>query len=509
MTAQKQFAQYKKVQNRIIAAHQRAGGQLPNETPSERTERIARLRTDFVAFAQYYFPHYCDADFGWFHQAAATKILADKDIFIVLEWAREHAKSVFADVMMPMLLYARGELSGMVIASDTQEKAIALLSDLQAEWVSNPRWIADYGELAQHGTWQKGNFATNDGVGFWAFGLGQSPRGIREQQRRPNYCVVDDADNQKRCLNDDLTNQAVQWILEDLYGALGLRGARLVVAGNRIHRQSILAKIVGDTAPDQPKRQGIEHIKVFAIEDPDTHAAAALPEGKPAWHERYTAQHFARRFQKIGYRATQREYFHEPIAQGTLFEQTWITWHEIPPLTQVTALVCYCDPSFAQHQGGDYKAIVSVALTLSSDAAATPRYYVLDAWVRRASIGAMVAQLFDCWHQYGERAEYYVEANAAQSLLLRDFEQESLRRNDYFPIRADRRAKPNKTLRIENLTPLFERQQIAFNVQHRQNTDMQLLVQQLLAFPQGSHDDAPDALEGAIYYLQRWQRGRR
>jgi hypothetical protein len=146
---------------------------VKDENTAAKKERIAYLLSDFVAFCKYYFPHYLDSEFGWFHIKAAQEIVKDKNCFAILEWAREHAKSVFADVFMPMFLKARGEdeFSGMVIGSANRDKANGLLGDIQAELQSNQRYVSDFGQQVSHGDWRDGYFSTIDGCGFWAFGF--------------------------------------------------------------------------------------------------------------------------------------------------------------------------------------------------------------------------------------------------------------------------------------------------------------------------------------------------
>ena len=55
------------------------------------------------------------------------------------------------------------------------------------------------------------------------------------------------------------------------------------------------------------------------------------------------------------------------------------------------------------------------------------------------------------------------------------------------------------------MQPLFERGLIIFNEKEKDSPGMMQLVEQLLMFEKGSkvHDDAPDALEGAVYLLNR------
>ena len=87
--------------------------------------------------------------------------------------------AVFVDVFIPMYLKAIGWLTGMILASETDRKAAVLLGDLQAELMENKRFAADFGEQRTIGSWSEGEFVTTDGIGFWSFGLGQNPAGVR------------------------------------------------------------------------------------------------------------------------------------------------------------------------------------------------------------------------------------------------------------------------------------------------------------------------------------------
>ena len=70
---------------------------------------------------------------------------------------------------------------------------------------------------------------------------------------------------------------------------------------------------------------------------------------------------------------------------------------------------------------------------------------------------------------------------------------------------ADKRAKPDKIQRIEAVSPLWERGKVFYNAALKESPDMEVGIEQTLSLERGSrvHDDAPDADEGAIWYLQR------
>ncbi|RIV21386.1 hypothetical protein DYU11_18445 [Fibrisoma montanum] len=470
-----------------------------NESTEQRLARIERLKGNFSEFCQYYFPKYCKSPFGWFHKQAAKKITADCRIMAVLEWPRAHAKSVFANVMLPLYLKAKGELNGMIVVSNNYAKAVGLLIDIQLELEGNARYIADYGEQYSHGDWAEGQFATQDGIGFWAFGRGQSPRGTRRGEKRPDYIVVDDIDDKEIVKNQDRVTEAVDWVREDLYGCFDGKRSRMVIVGNRIHRASILAHLVGDVEDTDVVNPSIYHLKVFALENPKTHKEDQSEKGVPAWKENFARTDLEELFGKIGYLSSQREYFHKHIQVGRIFKNEHILWTKPAKLYVYDHIVTYNDPSFKDTKKNDYKAIVAVGKI--------GRYYdVLNMSVRQATTGAMVKAHYDL-HEWLEEngarlVTHYMEANFIQDLILVDYVTESTPRGYMLPIRGDDRKKPDKYGRIENLTPLFERGVIRFNEEIKKSVDFRNFKDQLIGFP-AAHDDGPDALEGGIWQINR------
>jgi predicted phage terminase large subunit-like protein len=98
-----------------------------------------------------------------------------------------------------------------------------------------------------------------------------------------------------------------------------------------------------------------------------------------------------------------------------------------------------------------------------------------------------------------------MEANYIQDLFLDEFKTEGKSRGYQLAIRGDKRAKPDKFTRIENLSPLFERGVVLFSEKQKDSDDIKRCIEQFLAFEQGAkaHDDAPDAVEGAVWLLNR------
>lgn len=466
------------------------------ETKAEQLTRVERARKDYAYFVEYYFPHYCtDRDTGKVipsarhHIDAARKIIRNKTLKAVFKWARGQAKSTHMDVMIPMWLMCqkKREINVMVLVGKSEDSAQTLLGDIQAELQYNKRYIHDFGTKYNAGNWQEGEFVTSDGVAFFARGRGQSPRGLRYRNKRPDYIVIDDLDDDELCENDARVRKITEWVKEALFGAFGAEGGRFIMVGNLISKNSVLANIAAS--------KGVEVSQVNVLDR----------NGKSAWPEYWTEERIREKREFMGYRAFEKEYMNNPIKEGSVFRKDWIRWGRMLPLDKYEMIVAYCDPSFKGSTQNDYKAIKVWAKTGTE-------LHHLFAFVRQCSVGEMVRWFYDLHERMPEGVicNYYIEANFLQDILLDEFDAEGRLRGYQLPIQADRRKKPDKFARIEAVSPLWERGFVRYNEKMKDDPDMLAGIEQTLSIEKGSrtHDDAPDADEGAIYILQKHTRKR-
>ena len=466
------------------------------ETKAEQLARVERARKDYAYFVEYYFPHYCtDRDMGKVipsarhHIDAARKIIRNKTLKAVFKWALGQAKSTHMDVMIPMWLMCqkKREINVMVLVGKSEDSAQTLLGDIQAELQYNKRYIHDFGTKYNAGNWQEGEFVTSDGVAFFARGRGQSPRGLRYRNKRPDYIVIDDLDDDELCENDARVRKITEWVKEALFGAFGAEGGRFIMVGNLISKNSVLANIAAS--------KGVEVSQVNVLDR----------NGKSAWPEYWTEERIREKREFMGYRAFEKEYMNNPIKEGSVFRKDWIRWGRMLPLDKYEMIVAYCDPSFKGSTQNDYKAIKVWAKTGTE-------LHHLFAFVRQCSVGEMVRWFYDLHERMPEGVicNYYIEANFLQDILLDEFDAEGRLRGYQLPIQADRRKKPDKFARIEAVSPLWERGFVRYNEKMKDDPDMLAGIEQTLSIEKGSrtHDDAPDADEGAIYILQKHTRKR-
>lgn len=463
-----------------------------NETQAQRLARIRHLRTDYAAFVDYYFPHWTiNPETGKatpcapFHVSAANKILKDRNLKAAFQWHRGAAKSTNMDVFVPMWLMAQEhrEINVMVLVGKSEDNAKTLLGDIQAELQYNQRYIHDFGEQYNVGTWEEGEFVTRSEVAFFARGRGQSPRGLRYRSHRPNYVVIDDLDDDELVESPARVTKLFDWVRSALFGTLDGGRGRFIMVGNLIAKNSVLAKWCD-----------IKSVHVTKVNIYDS-------KGGISWASKWTPQEVKDIENVVGYRAFQKEYMNNPIIEGAIFRNEWIRWGKRPAWSKFSELVLYIDPSFKGSIKNDYKAakLWGKAGTM---------LYHLRAFVRQSSVAEMVRWCYDLYEwtkEQGISVRWYMEANFMQDTILDEFRREGELRSYQLPITGDKRKKPDKFQRVEAISPLWERGFVVYDETQKDDPDMLAGIDQTLAFEKGmrGHDDAPDADEGAIWLLQR------
>ena len=463
-----------------------------NETQAQRLVRLKRLRTDYAAFVDYYFPHWTvNPETGKatpcapFHVSAANKILKDRNLKAAFQWHRGAAKSTNMDVFVPMWLMAQEhrEINVMVLVGKSEDNAKTLLGDIQAELQYNQRYIHDFGEQYNAGSWEEGQFVTRSEVAFFARGRGQSPRGLRYRSHRPDYVIIDDLDDDELVESPARVSKLFDWVRSALFGTLDGGRGRFIMVGNLIAKNSVLAKWCD-----------IKSVHVTKVNIYDS-------KGGISWASKWTPQEVKDIEDVVGYRAFQKEYMNNPIIEGAIFRNEWIRWGKRPAWSKFSEIVLYIDPSFKGSTKNDYK-----AAKLWGKAGTT--LYHLCAFVRQSSVAEMVRWCYDLYEwsrAQGISVRWYMEANFMQDTILDEFRREGELRGYQLPITGDKRKKPDKFQRVEAISPLWERGFVVYDETQKDDPDMLAGIDQTLAFEKGmrGHDDAPDADEGAIWMLQR------
>ncbi|MDR1454101.1 MAG: hypothetical protein LBJ01_00460 [Tannerella sp.] len=454
-----------------------------NETEAERKKRVTRLEADFEEWKKYYFPKYCYAPAAPFHIKASRRILGNPEWYESRVWARELAKDA---VCMMETLYQTltGAKKNIILISNSFDKAVELIAPYKINLEKNERIIGDYGVQQMPGSWTSGDFVTARGVSFLAVGAGQSPRGSRNEEVRPDKVIISDIDTDEDVRNEEIIDKRWKWFEKAVFPTRSVSKAFQVVwLGNLIAQDCCVRRSM----------EKADKVDTVNLEDEN---------GSSTWPEKNTREHIQRIKDKISTGAYQAEYMNNPLSEGKVFKE--ITWGRIPPLSKFRFLVNYGDPA-PSNRTNQKNSLKAQYLLGFHDG----RYYVITGFMDHMTN----AQFVDCYYAIrdcigGQAVIYnYIENNSLQDpfyeqVFLPLFEKASKEKGTVGII-PDERKKTDKYSRIEGrLEPLNRLGKLVFNESERGNPHMKALEEQFILFcPQMKDPAGPDAVEGAVWKI--------
>lgn len=456
----------------------------PFETDNDRRLRIERAKRDVKFFVEYYLSHYASAECADFQIKLANKVAKNKTCRELIRWGRGLAKSVWADLVIPLWLWTKGESLYMVIVGNSYDKAVELLSDIQAEFEANPRLIHDFGEQQFRGNWENGNFATRDNrFRGRALGMGQSPRGLRKGSQRPNYIAADDLEDKDTVKNETRQDEIVQWIEKDLIPTMDGDTRRYLHPNN-------------DFAPRTIQNQlQLKHPK-WHVDEVKAYDKATY---KPTWHQKYSNTYYRELEEDIGIIAAHGEYLNEPTIEGEIFKKELIQWGDIPKLQSFKMLVGHWDVAYSGNN--DYNAVKVWGLH-------NINFWQIKAFVRQAKMEDAVRFMYDYEDTLPKNIiiTWRVESQFWNKPVKDAIDEVRRERGRWLNIAIVERPKSNKYARMMLQYPYYQNGRIYYNKAEFANNDMQTGLKQLYGIrpKYTTHDDSPDADQQAIEYLSEF-----
>ncbi|CAM1341746.1 hypothetical protein [Tenacibaculum aestuarii] len=443
------------------------------ESEEDIEARKKELEADFEKWKQYYFDKYCTAETPDFHKASSNRVLNNPEWYEVRAWSRELSKTGLT--MMEMTyLHLTGKKKFTFMISATKEAAIRLLRPYKLSFERNRRLIHDYGKQVTLGNWTEESFVTQSGGMFIALGAGQSPRGARNEEIRPDSAILDDFDTDEDCRNPDRVDKKWEWFEQAVYGARSISNPFLVIFNGNIIADYCCIK------------------KAIAIADKHTIINIRDKKGKSTWSKN-TEAHIDRVLSKISSASAQKEYFNNPVVLGKVFKK--LHYGKMQPLQRYKYLIGYTDPSYKKN--ADYKATALIGKYKDE-------YHVLWVRCRQTTTRAMIDWQFELLDFVNDKTAVYllIEWPWIDDTIKREIKAANKRHNQTLKLKADERTKPDKFYRIEsNLEPLNSNGKLIFNEKLEGTDDMKAMEFQFLGLSAKSriNDDGPDAVEGGVF----------
>jgi len=464
----------------------------------QKKERINRARKDFWFFCRTYLPHKFSDDPAPFHRVLIdiynTRKLTQKHIKelshllpedrylkptpsiegIVNCWPREHGKTTVAEAYLLWNAVFKKERLQLIIAS-SKEMAESILENISSEIEENIYLYEDFGELKSD-RWKKDEIRLSNGSIIVAKGIDSSFRGLRKGASRPSLILLDDVMKDETAYSPALRDKLYKKFKRAVLPLS--RDAFIIITNTILHNDDLPSRL-------------LREIEEGTLKDwIGMRFEAITPSGEPLWPSRWPMEKLLKKKEQLGSIAFAQEYLNRPMSdEDRLFKEEWLQFYtdaQLPPLKDLRISVGV-DPATGKAHG-DYSAIVVVGKDTRGV------IYVLYTYVKKVSPQRFLEELIEVNNIYKPSVIVFEEV-AFQEVYKKLIMEEASRRGVHLPVKG---VKPrgSKELRASRLSPLVENGLIKFKENQKE------LIEQLLTFPKGAHDDAVDALVYAVSGLE-------
>lgn len=259
-------------------------------------------------------------------------------------------------------------------------------------------------------------------------------------------------------------------------------GGCAIVMMTRWHRDDLIGKILNK----QPEQCEVISLPALAGEND---MLGRLP-GQSLWPERWPVKLLESKKLSTSRSWWEALYQQNPIASGeSEFSESWFvdSFFEQWPNNLILKSMAL-DPSKGKDgKRADYQALIK--LGIGSD-----DVLYVEADMQRRPIPQMVADTVAAYKDFRPHV-FGLESNAWQDLLAPDFSEEFRNQGVIAPDVWQVNNTVNKLVRIRRLSGYLAQGRIRFKANC---PSTKILIDQLIDFPNGTHDDGPDALEMAI-----------
>ena len=378
---------------------------------------------------------------------------------------REGGKSTIAEEAFALCAGFGWFRNGIILGSSL-DRANDRMRAIKHEIENNENLIGLFGELKGE-VWNESRIVLTNGVIIQSFGRGQSLRGVKHLQWRPDFCFADDIEEPEHVRTPEARRETLAWFMSVVLPALD-KDARIRINATPLDR---------DALPVRLMKEKDWVWRVYPIEYLDP----ANGERTPTWPARYPLPWIDRKRTEMESLGLHDEYMREYMCEAEDISRKTFT----SDILKVRPRVRTWEAAYA---------MVDPARTTHATSATTG--WAVWSWVRNRLVvwdaGAAFLKPDEIVDKVFELDDLYrpvvigVEQDGLEEFLLQPIRLEQLRRGIFVPVRGVRAPK-GKIGFIEALQPMF------FHDQASLAKELPELVRQFLGFPTGNID-APNAL---------------
>jgi len=453
------------------------------------------MQQDMLLFGRMVMPNMFSSNSPNFHYDITKKLLDPDVTQLNIIAPRGHAKSSIVAGVYPLfhLMFDKGP-KVIVLVSRTQGHATKLLGTIKdvLDYSQEFRHFFGYWGMQSARKWSNAEIELKDGSVIICKGTGQQIRGIKHGNQRPTLIILDDPEDEVNTKTAEAMEQNLRWLLQSGVPSLDPLKGRICVIGTPQHERCLvetLKDMVGWTnltfSPDIE-----EGISLW----PDVWPIEKLIQKKKELESINRISVFYREYlcQIVGdeenlFRAEHIKYYDgyiETDEQGLsnliLTNLNGEEVEEIRPVNIFTGV----DPASSTKRGADFSVIFNLAIDYDGNRFVIPYYR------KRATPLDLAESIIDNFVRY-RSAKTRIESVGYQEMLRQYIKERSAEEGLFIPgLEIKENPRTSKSYRLESLQPLFAQGHVYIR------KSMQPLLDELLLYPRGKHDDL---LDGFFY----------
>lgn len=459
---------------------------------NERQEILLQLRDDMLAFGKVVMPRTFFLESPQFHKEIAVMLHDKRKRFLNIIAPRGTAKSSLIAGVFPLhhLMFDEG-VKVVVISSRTQYHSILLLQYIKDVLEYSTEFRQLFGYWGQHSAkkWTNTEIILKDGSAIVCKGTGQHLRGLKVGHQRPTLIIVDDPEDENNTKTSEAMEGNLRWLLQSASPSIDPKNGRIVCIGTPLHERCLIFTL--------REMNGWITMHYHYLNTDINGTVTSL------WAEMRsveTLNQIKKDLDGIGKLSVfYKEYMCEVIGdEDQLFKESYLRYYdgeyhpdgyiELKDANGVTErkvrvnVYMGIDPASSTRQTADYSTIVPIGVDDDNNR------YVLDYFRRRVTPLDFADNILAYYRKYLPKRTR-VESVGYQEMLREYLKVKSREQNIYIPgLEIKELPRTSKSLRLESLQPFFARGKYFVKHKHKE------LIDELLLFPRGKHDDLLDGL---------------
>jgi predicted phage terminase large subunit-like protein len=425
-------------------------------------------------FFSIYFSDYITYELAGF-QKEILSLITDKRISnVVITSFRGSGKSTFCSEVLPIWsVLGKWQKKFILIVCQTQQRARDTLANIRSDLVGLGLLVEDFQPReGKTNKWSENSIIIPKyGSRITVVSVGESIRGIRHREFRPQLVICDDLEDVPSARSAETRDKVWEFVNGELIPA-GDRDTRFIFIGNKVHNDSLMMRLK-------------DEIKSGKM-DGAYRSYPLVKKGVIMWPGKFPNMDFIKELQKryaseIDF---QREQMLIILPDGdAIVKPKDIKYYDDLPEQRPDFYFISVDPAFTLKTTADFTAIVTGVVFRVND---QRKIYIFpNSTNKRMEVGEMIEVIKEKITSFGQYAisQIYVEGGSSQKGLVQMLQHEDIHAEEVIPGGEDKRSRLNMaSLWIKQGVILFPR------------TGVDELINQILYFGTEKHDDLVDAL---------------